>query len=116
MKKQKLLIVGSFPPGNRNIYGGIAKSSEILIQSEYFSKFNIIKLDSSQISNPPPSLPIRLLLSFIRFIRFIFIILFKTKNWFNLCSDGFSAIEKGLMILTMWVLGIKSLIFPRAVI
>ena len=42
MKKQKLLIVGSFPPGNRSIYGGIAKSSEILIQSEYFSKFNII--------------------------------------------------------------------------
>lgn len=115
MKKQKLLIVGSFPPGNRNIYGGIAKSSEILIQSEYFSKFNIIKLDSSQISNPPPSLPIRLLLSLIRFIRFIFIILFKKpKIGLIFCSDGFSAIEKGLMILTMWVLGIKSLIFPRA--
>ena len=51
MKKQKLLIVGSFPRANRIIYGGIAKSSEILIQSDYISKFNIIKLDSSQISH-----------------------------------------------------------------
>ena len=115
MKKQKLLIVGSFPPVNRNVYGGIAKSSEILIQSKYFSKFNIIKLDSSQISNPPPSLPIRFLLSFIRFIKFILIIVYKKpKIGLIFCSDGFSAIEKGLMILTLKVLGIKSLIFPRA--
>lgn len=115
MKKQKLLIVGSFPPVNRNVYGGIAKSSEILIQSKSFSKFNIIKLDSSQISNPPPSLPIRFLLSFIRFIKFILIIVFKKpKIGLIFCSDGFSAIEKGLMTLTLKVLGIKSLIFPRA--
>ena len=88
MKKQKLLIVGSFPPGNRNIYGGIAKSSEILIQSEYFSKFNIIKLDSSQISNPPPSLPIRLLLSFSRI----------PPKYFTLCGKSAS---KTFNLLTM---------------
>ena len=48
MKKQKLLIVGSFPRASIKIYGGIAKSSKILIQSDYFSKFNIIKLAPPQ--------------------------------------------------------------------
>ena len=114
-KINKFLIVGGFPPKTRKIFGGIVKSSSILVESKYFSKFEISKFDSSQISNPPPSFLIRLILAIIRLIKFIFrIIYFKPKSVLIFCSDGGSSIEKGIMILICDLFKIKSLIFPRA--
>jgi len=114
-KKKKLLIVASFPPKHRIVVGGIEKSSRILVNSEYLSDFTLIKFDSSQISNPPPSLFIRLCLAQIRLIKYIcYLLIYKPDKVLIFCSDGPSAIEKGLMIFLARLLSIKSLIFPRA--
>lgn len=114
-KANKLLIVGSFPPSERMVYGGIAKSSEILINSKSFSQFQIIKFDSSQISNPPPNIFIRSFLAFIRLNKFIYkIITVRPNATLIFCSDGASAIEKGVMILISRIFNIKGFIFPRA--
>lgn len=111
----KLLIVGSFPLKNSNIFGGIAKSCEILINSTYFDNFKILKLDSSQISNPKPFLFVRLYNAIKRIIKISYIhFIDRPQVVLIFCSDGLSAIEKGLMIFLSKLYGSKVLIFPRA--
>ncbi len=114
-KKSKLIIVGSFSPERRKVFGGIARSSEILINSKSFSQFQIIKFDSSQISNPPPHIFIRSFLAILRLIKFTSkVLIIKPESALIFCSDGGSAIEKGLMTLIARIFNIKAFIFPRA--
>ena len=115
MSEFKLLIVGAFPPPGKIIYGGISKSCEILLQSSLKNRFEILTLDSSQISNPPPRFLIRGFLAIRRiFLLFIYINKHKPQTSLVFTSDGWSAIEKGLMILICKLHGIKTLVFPRA--
>lgn len=113
--KKKLLIVASFPPKGKKIIGGIERSSRILSESKYIKEFNLIKFDTSQISHPPPKFLIRLFLATIRVFRFILnIILHRPNSALIFCSDGWSALEKGIMIIICRIFCVKSLIFPRA--
>lgn len=115
MIKKKVMIVGAFPKKRRKIFGGIIKSCSVLINSKEFSQFEIIKFDSTQISNPPPSLIVRLYFALVRLIKFPLKILRKKPEIILIfCSSGFSAIEKGIMLLISKFLGIKTIIFPRA--
>lgn len=112
---KKLLIVGAFPSLGKKIFGGIARSCNLLVKSEQFSKFEIIRLDSSQISHPPPNFLIRLALSVLRMNRFIYeMIKHKPRVVLIFCSDGASAIEKGVMVLISHLFNSKQIIFPRA--
>ncbi len=111
----KLLIVGSFPDDRSNIFGGIAKSCRILINSNHFNEFKILKLDSSQASSPKPSLFVRFLYAISRILRLTYLnIAKKPEVVLIFCSDGFSAIEKGIMIIISKFQGSKVMIFPRA--
>ena len=113
--KTKLMIVGGFPKKKNKIFGGVVKSSRILVDSEPFKYFDIIPFDSSQISNPPPVFIIRFFLSILRIIRFLFKINSKKPDVILIfCSAGASALEKGLMIIISNSLSVKTLIFPRA--
>tara|TARA_X000000950_G_scaffold166898_1_gene203777 strand:- start:6918 stop:8033 length:1116 start_codon:yes stop_codon:yes gene_type:complete len=113
--KAKLMIVGAFPKKKNKIFGGVVKSSKILINSEPFKYFDIIPFDSSQISNPPPVFIVRFFLSILRIIRFLYTITYKKPDVILIfCSSGPSALEKGLMILISNLLSVKTLIFPRA--
>ena len=115
MDKPKILIVGSFPSSKKKVFGGIAKSCEILIKSKNFSSFEILTFDSSQISNPPPNIIIRSLFAFFRLVNFpIKLIVEKPKCVIIFCSDGASALEKGLMICITKLYNKSAMIFPRA--
>jgi glycosyltransferase involved in cell wall biosynthesis len=115
MSKHKILIVGAFPKKGKIIYGGIAKSCEVLLQSSLTDRFEIITLDSTQLSNPPPVIVVRGFLAVYRiFLLFIKIIQSKPSAALIFASDGWSSVEKGLMILICKLFGIKTLIFPRA--
>ncbi len=120
MKKPKLLIVGAFAflnndPKKREIYGGVLKSTQILMESHIQEKYKIIPIDSSQISIPPPGLLIRFFYSLKR-ILIIITKLIKDKPHAALIfsADGLSAIEKGFMVVLCRVFGCKTMIFPRA--
>ncbi len=115
MKNSKILIVGSFPKNNKIIIGGINKSCEILINSKEFSKYEISTIDSSSSSNPPPYFVVRVFSGIKRLFKYSYQIIFNRPNTVIIfCSDGFSAIEKGLMIYLANILSISSMIFPRA--
>lgn len=111
--KKKLLIVGSFP--KKPIFGGIQQSCKLIITSSFFSHFKLIPFDSSQISNPPPNFIVRLIYANIRILRFVYnLIIERPKVSLIFCSDGFSALEKGVMVYLSNFFGVKALIFPRA--
>lgn len=114
-KKPKLLIVGAFSLNNTNVFGGILTTCKILLQSSFSENFKLVLIDSTQITNPPPSFPIRLLLAAGRLFKFI-------VSFYSSCPDavilftssvGSSILEKGLMA---WISRTKSLpvfLFPR---
>ena len=115
MNKDKLLIVGAFPPANKKIYGGIHKSCKILLNSSLSVKFNLITIDSSQSSNPVPNIIIRSFSACKRIILLISKLIFeKPKAALIFTSDGFSAIEKGVMCVICSLFNCKAMIFPRA--
>jgi len=115
MSDIKLLIIGGFPNTDKNIFGGIVRSCQIIEKSSIFDDLDLIKLDTSQISNPAPNILIRLIYAIKRFIRFLKILISDRPNVALIfCSDGLSAIEKSLMIVFCKNFDCKTLIFPRA--
>lgn len=100
---------------DRRIYGGILKSCSIILKSKISKEFEIIKINSSQISNPPPNFFIRSILAVNRIINLLFkLISNKPDASLIFSSDGASALEKGLMIIICNSFKCKTLIFPRA--
>ena len=115
MKDIRLLVVGGFPSDDEKIFGGIVRSCRILEKSSIFEDLDLIKLDSTQISNPAPNFLIRLIFALRRFMRFLGILFIDKPNVALIfCSDGFSAIEKSLMLVFCKIFRCKTLIFPRA--
>ena len=115
MNKNKLIVVGAFPDDNNIIYGGILKSCSIIKNSSIVNNFTLITIDSTQISNPPPNILIRSLLAIKRFVLFTYKLISEKPNLALIfTSDGFSAIEKGLMCSIASFLNCNVIIFPRA--
>lgn len=108
--------MGAFPPkSQRVIYGGIVSSCKALVSSTLVENFNLLLLDSTQKSNPAPSLIIRLPLAFKR------LMIYCGKLWIErpdivliFASSGFSLLEKGLMGRIALFLRKPTLIFPRS--
>lgn len=114
LKKNKLLIVGAFPSPNSEIYGGVVTTCKTLLDSSFASKFDLILIDSTQISNPPPSFVVRLFFSIKRFLRFMNSLFLKKPNAVLLfAAVGASVIEKGAMAWIARTKGIPVFLFPR---
>ena len=115
MIKEKIIIVGAFPKANKEIYGGILQSCKIILDSSLSKNFNLITIDSTQISNPPPNLIIRFFYALKRIAEFSYkLIIERPKVALIFTSDGFSAVEKGFMCFITSFTNCDSMIFPRA--
>jgi glycosyltransferase involved in cell wall biosynthesis len=115
-KKNVVLIVGGFPSKkDRKIYGGQVTACMSLLNSSYTEFNTVITLDTTQISNPIPLFPIRLVLAIVRFFKFISILFIRRPDaTIIFMADGFSAIEKGLMAYCSRALKVPVMVFPRA--
>lgn len=113
--KVKVLIVGSFPKKNKNIYGGQFSSCNTLINSTFSKKFNVSTLDSTITYNFLKIIPIRLLFGLKRIAYFFLIMLFNRPDVAIIFfANGFSAIEKGIMARISILFQIPVMVFPRA--
>ncbi len=112
--KNKLLIVGAFPPPDKMIFGGIVTTCRALLDSSFQNYFELAMLDSTQISNPPPSLPKRFLGATGRLAKFIkLLITFRPEAVLLFTAFGASVLEKGVMAWFARFTGVPVLIFPR---
>ena len=105
---KKLLIVGGFPPPGKNVYGGLIRSCELLVNSQLKDQFSIIKFDSSLISVPAPSIFIRVILSAKKHIVLFWLLLITRPSAALLfLSSGTSALEKGNFIILCRIFAIR---------
>jgi glycosyltransferase involved in cell wall biosynthesis len=114
VRKPRLLFVGAFPPEDRKVFGGNVTACRELMQSSFSERLELNLIDSTQISNPPPSLHVRLLLAVRRFVRFI--ISFERRRpdaVLLFVAVGASVIEKGAMARYSRIRGVPILMFPR---
>jgi glycosyltransferase involved in cell wall biosynthesis len=113
--KFSLLIVGAFPPKNKNIYGGNVTDGELLLRFDFDKHFNLFIIDSTQISNPPPSFLVRLFYALKRIFNFSFKLFFSKQDVVLLfVADGVSVFEKGLMAWLAKFNRVPVFLFPGA--
>jgi glycosyltransferase involved in cell wall biosynthesis len=111
--RPRLLWVGAFPPPHRKIFGGILTNCSTLLESSLPRKINLTLVDSTQISNPPPGLHMRLLLALKRL--FLFVHRFerdKPDAILLFAAPGASLLEKGTMAWYAKLRRIPALLFP----
>jgi glycosyltransferase involved in cell wall biosynthesis len=114
MAKPKLLIVGAFPSSDSSIVGGIVTTCRLLIESDFPNYFDLILIDSTQRSNPPPNFYLRLLLAIGRTYRFFLALVFKQPDAVILFTAvGASVAEKGFMAWIARLTKIPVFLFPR---
>jgi len=112
--KLKTIIVGSFLAKEKNIFGGVARSCETMMESSFASRFSVVAVDSTQISNPPPGLIVRTILAFRRLIIFTSKLIWHRPDAVLLfTSVGLSFVEKCVMAWVGRILFCPVLIFPR---
>lgn len=116
MKKEKLLIVGGFEPNlTKGVGGGVLTSCLILKNSHIIDDFDLILLDSTSKSNPPPAFTMRLYWSLIRFFKFLKIMLTERPHVVLLfAAAGSSFLEKSFMGRVAQIFGCRSFLFLRA--
>ncbi|HIE83591.1 MAG TPA: hypothetical protein EYQ00_06970 [Dehalococcoidia bacterium] len=111
-----VLFVGAFPPTHRKVFGGNVTDCKALLESSFPEHVELTLLDSTQISNPGPSSPVRVVLAIKRLIRFL--ILFERRRPDALLlfsSGGASLLEKATMAWWARLRSVPSLIFPGVV-
>lgn len=112
--KYKLLIVGSFPPPDSKIHGGIAASCKRLLESELADKMELILLDSTQRSVPPPPLWARAAYALPRMLEFLKLFHGQRPDALLLFAPvGMGFLEKAAYAIYARLYGVPSLMFPR---
>ena len=113
-RKPRLLFVGAFPPPGRRIFGGMVSACRALLNSSFSQRLDLDLIDTTQISNPPPRLPVRLLLAGRRIVLFITSFERRRPDAVLLfIAPGASLVEKGVMAWYSRLRGVPALAFPR---
>ena len=114
MKQPRVLLVGAFPPPDREVFGGIVTACRTLLASSFPERIDLDLIDSTQISNPAPGVLVRFMLAARRFVRFV--IRFERHRpdaVLLFTASGLSLVEKGSMAWYARLRRVPALMFPR---
>jgi glycosyltransferase involved in cell wall biosynthesis len=113
-RKLKMLIVGAFPAKDIKEHGGILTSCRVLLASSLPRRMDLILVDSSSPTVPPPPFLRRLVRAGGRIVTALWHFVWSRPDVALLfASPGASFIEKTIMAAIARVLGIETLMFPR---
>lgn len=106
-----VLFVGGFPKNLDIVKGGQVSACDAIIKSPLSKHINLILLDTTQITVPPPGFLIRLKYAFFRLIKYFKIFTISEVDAVIIFSaERFSFLEKSLMSIIAKMLG-KGVIF-----
>lgn len=114
MKKSRVLVVGAFPEEGDRIFGGIVTACRELLDSSFPKRYDLVLVDSTQASNPPPNFFRRLIFSFSRLFFYASQMRrFRPEAVLLFTSGGASLVEKAFMARVASLFGAAVLMFPR---
>lgn len=115
MQKPKLLFVGAFPPVGRNVFGGNVTDCKTLLASSFPNRVEVVLLDTTQRSVPPPPFHRRAVDAFARVFEFSRLLRAERPAVTLLfASSGFSFFEKGLLAALARAHGVSSILAVRS--
>lgn len=113
-RKLRMLIVGAFPAEGGREHGGILTSCRVLMASSLPQRVDLILVDSSSPSVPPPPYLNRLRRAGGRIVRTTtHFVRSRPDVALLFASIGSSFIEKSLIAAIARLFGIRTLMFPR---
>lgn len=113
--KHKILVVGGFRGKEFGVHGGMARSCELLMESNFKNVFDVILVDSTQRTNPPQHLIYRFWNAFFRFFVFLYRCFSERPTALLIFyADGLSFYEKMLMGCIGRLFRLRVFLFPRA--
>ena len=113
-KKKRLLFVGAFPPLGVKIYGGAVTACATLKGAGLAEHFDLILLNSTQRTVPPPPVWLRFLYSLPRCWKYMWHVIRNRPDAILIfSSSGFSFLEKSLFAMFGHFFCRRVLLFPR---
>ncbi len=113
-KKLKLLFIGAFPPSNKKIFGGNVTDCKILLDAGLANHFDLILLDSTQRTVPPPPVWRRLMYALPRIWNFVYLTKKNRPDAILIfASTGLSFIEKSFLAILGRIFKSCVMFFPR---
>lgn len=114
-RRPTLLFVGSFASDPTRVLGGQLAACSSLVRSERWRDAELVLLDSTQISHPPPGLPLRGARASARIAAFVrHLVVARPDAALIFTASGVSLLEKGLMATIARAFGIPSILAPRS--
>lgn len=112
-RKPKILIVGAFPAPGSKVVGGVLRNCQLLVESAFSERYDLSFVDSTQRSNPPPGLFMRLVYAVGRWARYLQTLVRHRPDFTMVfAGTGLSLVEKGLMAAVGRLCGATSVFFP----
>ncbi len=109
-----LLFIGAFPPAGRAVRGGNVQDCRVALDSEIAQAFEVIPIDSTQVSVPPPPLFARGWPALRRLGQVVSAaIRLRPAAMLVFAATGPSFFEKSLSCVIARALGIRVLLFVR---
>lgn len=113
-RRPKLLVVGAFPPSKSTVRGGQISACRALMRPTFTDRFDVRVLDTTQRSNPPPTLFVRGAAALSRMLQLAWMLVTRPPEGVLLFATiGASYVEKGIMALLCRALGVPVAIFLR---
>jgi glycosyltransferase involved in cell wall biosynthesis len=113
--RPRVLFIGAFDTSNPNVRGGQLQACTSLLRSSFSRTLDLVLLDSTQVSVPPPGLAVRSRRALARICRVARLLLFsRIDALLVFCADGASFIEKGLITVLARALGKRVVLAPRS--
>lgn len=114
MSRQRVLIVGAFPPPMSNVFGGVVTVCRNLVESSLAERFDLVLVDTTQRSNPPPGVARRALYAMRRAFTYVRALVVSRPDAVILFSSvGASLLEKSVMARIARLGRIPTFIFPQ---
>jgi len=109
------MFIGAFNNANLSVRGGQLAACTSLLESPLAQSLDLVLLDTTQISVPPPSLPTRARFALCRIAKAMKILLFgQIDALLIFCANGASFLEKGCVVIVARILGKRVVLARRS--
>jgi len=113
--RPRVLFVGAFNTSNAAVRGGQLQACTSLLESSFATEIDLVLLDTTQISVPPPPFFKRAAFAAARLLSGVrLLLLSRIDGLLVFCADGASFVEKGAMACIARLIGKRVVLAPRS--